>query len=310
MKNLTHQVAIVTGASAGIGAATAAALARRGVHLALAARRADRLEALATKLRQQHSIETLVLTTDMAQRTQIEAMVQATLAHFGRIDILVNNAGIGLQGDAMHLDEAHLRYLFEVNVFGPILAMQAVAPIMARQGSGVIVNVGSILGKVAVPSLGNVGSSAGYTASKFALGGFTAAARMELAAQHVRVVTVLPGVTATEFDSAFLTPPGAPTPSPRRRAGLLGLTPAARVGERIVEAIVRGEREVYITRKDRLVVLGATAFPGLWEWGLTRLRAWRMADKRRWLRMGGLLLGALALGVALGAGILKRVFSG
>lgn len=310
MQDLSHQVAIVTGASAGIGAATAAALARRGVHLALAARRADRLEALAAELRQEHGVETLVLTTDMAQRAQINAMVQATLAHFGRIDILINNAGVGLQGDAMQLDETQLRYLFEVNVFGPIFAMQAVAPIMARQGSGVIVNVSSILGKVAVPSLGSVGSSAGYTASKFALGSFAAAARMELAAQHVRVVTVLPGVTATEFNTAFLTPPGAPTPPPRRRAGLLGLMPATRVGERIVDAIARGEREVYITGKDRLVVLGATAFPGLWEWGLTRLRAWRMADKGRWLRVGGLLLGALALGVALGAGILKRLFRG
>ncbi len=281
MKELSHQVAIVTGASAGIGAATAAALAQQGVHLALAARRADRLDALAAELRQHYGVRTLVLPTDMAQRSQIEAMVQATLAHFGRIDLLINNAGLGLQGDAMQLDEAQLRYLFEVNFFGPIFAMQSVAPIMVRQGGGVIVNVGSILGKIVVPSLGMVGSSAGYTASKFALGAFSAAARVELAAQGVRIVTVLPGVTATEFDASFLLPPGTQASHPPQRAGLLGRTPAQRVGERIVRAIERGEREVYITWKDRLIVLGATTFPGLWAWGLTRLRWWRTAKKRR-----------------------------
>ena len=129
MKTLSHKVAIVTGASAGIGAATAVALAQQGVHLALAARRTDRLGALAAKLGQAYGIRTLVLPTDMAQRSQIEAMVQATLAHFGRIDILINNAGLGLQGDAVQLDEAQLRYLFEVNLFGPIFAMQRVTSV-------------------------------------------------------------------------------------------------------------------------------------------------------------------------------------
>jgi short-subunit dehydrogenase len=188
--------------------------------------------------------------------------------------------------------------------------MQSVAPIMVQQGGGVIVNVGSILGKIVVPSLGMVGSSGGYTASKFALGAFSAAARMELAAQGVQIVTVLPGVTATEFDARFLLPPGMKTSHPPQRSGLLGRTSAQRVGERIVRAIIRNEREVYITWRDRLIVLGATAFPGLWAWGLTRLRGWRTAEKRRWLRSGALLLGTLALGAAAGAALLKRLVGG
>lgn len=307
MKVRPEQVAIVTGASAGIGAATAAALARRGVHVALAARRAERLETLAASLQERWSVRTLVLPTDMAQRSQIERMVQATLAHFGRIDILINNAGLGLQGDVTQLDETQLRYLFDVNVFGPLFAIQSVAPIMAEQGGGVIVNVSSILGKIAVPSLGMVGASAGYTASKFALGAFSTAARMELAAQKVHVITVLPGITATEFDESFLLSQTARARPARRRVGLLGRTPATRVGERIVEAIEREEREVYITGKDRLAVLGATALPGLWEWGLMRLRWWRMADKARWLRMGALILSTGAVGIALAVGVAKRI---
>ena len=192
---ITDRVAIVTGASSGIGAATARALARQRAHVVLAARRQEQIAALAAELAAAYAVRALAVPTDMSQPEEIAHLVDRTLAEFGRVDILVNNAGLGLQGDVADLTAADLRYLFDVNVFGAVQAMQAVIPPMRSQRSGVIVNISSILGKVVVPSLGMVGSSAGYTASKYALNAFSAAARMELRSAGIHVMTVLPGVT-------------------------------------------------------------------------------------------------------------------
>lgn len=301
-RQLAGSVAIVTGASSGIGAATAEALAAHGAHVVLAARRLDRLQAAAGDLAARYNVRTLAVPADLSRRVEIDRLVEEAMRVFGRIDILVNNAGLGLQGDVATLAEHQVRYLFDVNVYGPLFAMQAVAPIMARQGGGTIVNVSSILGKVATPSLGMVGSSAGYTASKFALNAFSAAARMELAAQKIRVITILPGVTRSEFNNSFLVSDAARPRKAARTGGLLGVVPAERVGERIVRAIERGEREVYTTTKDRLVVMGATAMPGLWEWSLTQLRAWRMKGRSRLARGAAFVAGAGAAAVAIGAG--------
>lgn len=276
VRPLAGQVAIVTGASSGIGAATARALAQQGVELVLAARRRERIEQLAQTLSADYGVRTHAVQTDVSQRPQIQALVDYTLAYFGRIDILVNNAGLGLQGDVADLPPAAVRYVFDVNVFGALDAMQAVIPAMRRQHSGVIVNVGSILGKVAMPSLGMVGSSAAYTASKFALQAFSAAARMELAADNIQVVTILPGVTESEFNANFLTHTGGAVRERRRAGGLMGVVPAEKVADRMVLAIQRGEREVYITAKDRLFVWGATTFPGLFTWAATTLRRVRV----------------------------------
>ena len=155
-----------------------------------------------------------------------------------------------------------------------------------------------------------VGSSAAYTASKFALDAFSAAARMELASQKIDVITVLPGVTRSEFNDAFLVRDDDRPRTVPRTGGLLGVVPPERVARRIVRAIERGEREVYVTAKDRLIVMGATAMPGLWEWALIRLRAWRMADRSRLARGAALLAGTgaalLAIGVGLVVGVRRR----
>lgn len=276
MNPLENRIAIVTGASAGIGAATAAALAQQKAHVVLAARRSERIEPLAAQLARTYDVRTLAVATDVSRRADIDALVARTLETFGRVDILVNNAGVGLQGDVADLPEAELRYLFDVNLFGAVHAMQAVIPTMRQQGSGAIVNVTSILGKVALPSLGQVGSSAGYTASKFALEAFSAAARMELAGDGIRVITVAPGVTASEFNASYLLATHQ-AKRPTGRAGrLMGVAPAKKVAQRIVKAIERGEREVYVSVKDRLFVWGAHAAPGLFEWAMTRLRRQRI----------------------------------
>ena len=277
MSRLAGKVAIVTGASSGIGAATARALAQNGVHVVLAARRFERIQQLSVELTTSFGVRTLAVTTDVSKREQIVALVERAHMTFGRIDILINNAGLGLQGDVADLHEPDLRYLFDVNVFGVVDAMQAVIPIMRQQGGGTIVNISSILGKVALPSLGMVGSSAGYTASKFAVQAFSAAARMELAGENIRIVTVLPGVTASEFNDSFLrgTSPGA-IRKVRRTGSLMGVVPPEKVAQRIVKAVERSDREVYITLKDRLFVWGANLAPGLFEWAMVRFRKSRI----------------------------------
>jgi len=279
MGKLTSRVAVVTGASSGSGAATARALARQGVHVVLAARRFERLQQLAVELTTTYGVRALPVATDMSQGDQIDALVERTLVEFGRIDILINNAGLGLQGDVADLPDPDLRYLFDVNVFGVVHAMQAVVPSMRRQGGGTIVNISSILGKVAMPSLGMVGSSAGYTASKFALQAFSAAARMELASDQIHVVTVLPGVTQSEFNEHFLRATHAETRKVRRTGSLMGIAPTENVANRIVQAIARGEREVYITFKDRLFVWGANLAPDLFEWAMIRFRHSRIGRR-------------------------------
>ena len=276
MKSVYDRVAIVTGASSGIGAATARTLAEHGAHVVLAARRVERIEQVAAEVRAAYGVRALALSTDVSQSASIDTLVQRTMSEFGRIDILINNAGLGLQGNVADLREADLRYLFDVNVFAAVHAMQAVIPPMCRQGDGVIVNISSILGKVTLPSLGMVGSSAGYTASKHALQAFSAAARMELAEKHIHVITVVPGVTQSEFNDSFLiTAPGGAS-KVRRTGSLMGVTSAEKVAARIVRAIERREREVYITLKDRVFVWGANGLPGLFEWAMVRFRRSRI----------------------------------
>jgi short-subunit dehydrogenase len=273
------RVAIVTGASSGIGKATAHALASEGASLVLAARRGDRLEQLAAEFNASYGAQADTLVTDMSRREDIKALVDFTCQRHKRIDILVNNAGVGLQGDVAELPERELRYLFDVNLYGPQFAMQSVIPIMRRQHNGTIVNISSILAKVTLPSLGMVGSSAGYTASKAALHAFSLAARMELAADGIRVVTVLPGVTHSEFNDQFLVSAadrGAVNAQKRPSGSLMGITAPEQVAQAILRGIRRNQREVYITSKDRLFVWGANLLPGPFEWAMLRLRARRL----------------------------------
>ncbi len=280
MKELRGRVALVTGASRGIGAAIATALAGEGCHVALAARSEDALEKLAAELRQKFGVQTLVLPIDLSDEAQAEAMVAATVAALGRIDILVNNAGAGIYGDITALRSADLRATFDLNFFAPVAAMAAAVPHMRAQGDGVIVNIGSLVGKFPQPLGG------GYSASKFALHAASGAARAELKDDNIAVVLVCPGLTDTEFAAhSRISVPGLEDMQGERHAPLRGVAPA-RVARRVVKAIRRREREVYITLFDRLVVLGAQLLPGLFEWGLlwaTKIRRRRFAqaqDKR------------------------------
>ena len=201
-RSLAGQVAIVTGASSGIGRAIAAELLGAGAHVVLAARRRAELEAAAAELRSPAGASApppgraLAVPTDVADEAAIERLVTRAIAAFGRLDILINAAGIGGFGPVHKLDAALLDRVWAVNVRGAILATKHVVPILAAQGHGAIVNIGSVSSKR------GWAQGTPYVASKFALRGFTECLRQEVRDSGVRVVLVCPDLTATGFFEA------------------------------------------------------------------------------------------------------------
>ena len=228
---INGKVAIITGASAGIGLATARLFAREGARLALAARSADALDALAAELP-----GALAIPTDMRDAAAIRRMVETAADHFGRVDILVNNAGQGMHVPVAEADLDAYRSVLELNVIGVLCAMQAVVPIMRREGGGVIVNVSSGTSKRIIPGVGP------YTSTKYALNALSLTARLELAPDNIRVGVVYPGITATDFHRNAASIHMDPA---RQQAMALTADPPEHAAAKILEA-VRGEAaEVY-----------------------------------------------------------------
>jgi short-subunit dehydrogenase len=272
--DLHGKVAIVTGASMGIGEAIARALAQAGCDVALAARSADRIDKLAAELRATHGVRAVPVPTDVTDTASVEAMIWRTEQVLGRVDILVNNAGLGAAGSVDVIPEDAYRYVFDVNVFGVMRGMQAAIPAMRRQGGGVIVNIGSVLSYLPLPQLGPSGASSTYAASKFALRAISLAARAELAAENIRVVTVYPGLTRSRFGQNVRRLPGQTPPETTQSHSPNGLydrarrrivIPAERVADRTLVAIRRNEREVFISWWDRLAAYWANRYPGTFD---------------------------------------------
>ena len=185
---IENRVFVVTGASSGIGLATARALAARRGKVALIARSPEALEALAAELP-----GSVAIVADMTDFASVRAAIAQAQAHYGRIDGLVNNAGRSYAAAVADIEPELFEEIFRLNVLGPIVAMQAVIPILRAQGGGSIVNVNSGTAFMTIP-----GYSV-YSASKRALRGFTQTARGELAADGIVVSEVYPGLTATNF---------------------------------------------------------------------------------------------------------------
>lgn len=183
---LQNRVAIVTGASSGIGRATALALAQQGACVALAARRKSALLELAQEI-ENLGTKALVLAVDVTQRDQVEHMVQEVIRQWGRVDILIANAGEYIRGPILELDPAELQRSLNVNYFGSVYCIQAVLPHMLAQKSGHIVAVTSMDGKIGLPP------DAPYVSAKFALTGFLEVLRQEVSDHGIAVTNVLPG---------------------------------------------------------------------------------------------------------------------
>jgi NAD(P)-dependent dehydrogenase (short-subunit alcohol dehydrogenase family) len=189
-----NKVALITGASSGIGRETAILLAARGWSLAITARRKDRLDSLATSLvKKGDECPPLVLPADISQPDQARAVVLSAAAHFGRLDVLVNNAGILRMAPFMDMPVDEMREIFETNFWATIETVRAAVPVMEKQGGGHIVQVGSGVSRRGLPFM------TAYAASKFALLGLTEGLRLELAPRRITLSLVLPGGTETEM---------------------------------------------------------------------------------------------------------------
>ncbi len=195
MPQLANQVVLITGASAGIGEATARRLVRGGARVVISARRLDRLQALAREL-DPSGASVLAVAGDITQDADRRALVAAALAKFGRIDALVNNAGYGTRGPVEIVPVDLIRKNFETNVFSLIALTQLVVPAMRERGRGCIVNIGSVAGKIARPL------SSVYDSTKHALEALTDGLRGELKPFGVHVTLVRPGFIITEFVEA------------------------------------------------------------------------------------------------------------
>ncbi|MEA2170494.1 MAG: hypothetical protein QOF76_3794 [Solirubrobacteraceae bacterium] len=190
--DLHGQVVAVTGASSGIGEAVALQAAAAGAAVSLAARRTDRIEALAQRIESEGG-RALAIETDMGEEDQARAFVERTNAELGRLDALVNNAGVMLLGPIENAPTEEWRRMVHVNVFGVLYGSHAAVPIMLEQGSGTIVNVSSVAGRVA-----RAGSGV-YNLTKFGVGAFSESLRQEVTGRGIRVVVVEPGAVATEL---------------------------------------------------------------------------------------------------------------
>lgn len=189
---LQGRVAVITGASMGIGEAIAKLFLQEGARLALCARDLARTRAAAERIGGTAE-NTLCVSCDVSRREQVHALARAAVEKFGRIDIWINNAGFGLNDSVEKVDMAQLRQMFDTNFFGMMECMQAAIPVMRRQGGGDIVNISSVSGHIATPYMG------GYAATKHALQAIGMAARMELKRHNINVVTVCPGYISTDF---------------------------------------------------------------------------------------------------------------
>ena len=230
--DVKNKIVIVTGASSGIGLATAKLLTERGAKLALVSRSKEKLEKLSKELS-----ESIAIPADMTKPTEIKRMVEQTRDHFGRIDILVNNAGQGYYATLEKTDLDVFHHIFDLNLAGPLVAMQQVIPIMRRQGQGAIINISSGTALMHLPNLGV------YSSSKRALAGLSLTAREELKKDNIIVGVVYPYITLTNFGKNTIREPqdenrlqeGNPIPGDT----------AEYVAQKILEGIETGDAEIF-----------------------------------------------------------------
>ena len=256
---LTGEIAVVTGASMGIGEAIAKIFADHGASVVMLSRDASRVEA--ARGRVGHGERTLALSCDVRHREEIDRVIGLTLHHFQRIDVWVNNAGHGLLDSVAQMEMAACREMFDTNLFGAVAAMQAVITPMRQQGGGTIINISSVAGHIPLPF------HAAYSATKFALNAMGKAAGVELKKDGIHVLTVCPGYVRTGFSENAV-----------RGSELKRVRPGSVRGitaERVAQATLRG----YLKQKKEVIVPWTMyvpqkiyqIFPRVVEWAMGRM---------------------------------------
>ena len=253
MAGLKDQVAIVTGASSGIGAATAHELARRGAKVVLAARRVDELKAHEQVIRRAGG-EAMSIPTDVTDQEQVSRLVESTNTAFGRVDVLINNAGANWQQPLASSPADELIRLLEVNLMGAMLLTREVLPGMLGRRQGAIISVGSLSGRVAMEPA--------YSATKYGLRGFSLSLRRQLAGTGVSVSLVSPGNIRTDMTRQKQ----APMPGPEL------------VADTNCDLVSHPRREVVIPRRWYSIVWLEQMMPALAD-AVYRWRHWSPVER-------------------------------
>lgn len=233
--DIKDKVVIVTGASYGIGLAVAELLTRRGAKVALVARSLDRLHEISKRLP-----GSLPIRADLTREDDIKRMVRETKEHYGRIDILINNAGQGCDAPVEKLKIEVFRRIFELNVVGPLIAMQQIIPIMRGQKGGMIVNISSGLALMALPNMSP------YASLKSALVNVSLTAREELKKDNIPVSVVYPYITDTDFEKNTIRETAEEVSGSEEDHGAPRPPDSAEyVALKIVEGIESGDAEIF-----------------------------------------------------------------
>jgi len=243
------RIIAITGASAGIGRATALRLARDGASVVACARRADRLDALVSEIASAGGTA-LAVVADVTREDDVQQLVARAVERFGRLDVMICNAGFGIAGTIVDITGAQMQKLIDVNYLGTYYAARAALPVFRRQRSGHLIVISSIVGKRGVPFMG------AYSATKFAQVGLAECLRSEVAGSNIHVSVVFPVSTPTEFHDVMARESGAVSQArgPKQHVD--------KVADAIARAIAHPVAEVYPYRKSRgLVWLNAIA-PG------------------------------------------------
>ncbi len=230
---LKNKVCIVTGASSGIGLAVARLLSEKGAYVVLVSRSKEKLERLTTEMP-----NSMAVPADMSKAFEIKRMVKEVVEHFDGVDVLVNNAGVGYDAFVERIDSDTFHYVFDLDLVGPVVAMQQVIPQMKRRGSGVIVNVSSAVALMTLPNNGP------YASIKRALAVMSLTAREELKKDNISVGVAYPYITLTNFERNTI----RDVPVPESEFEPHGPFPpdsAEHTAEKIVEGIEKEEAEIF-----------------------------------------------------------------
>lgn len=265
LRETSGTVAIVTGASSGIGAELARQLAREGMRVALLARRRERLVALAESIAKDGG-EALPLACDVADRASVDAAVRAVLERWGgRVDVLVNNAGYARHVLFKDHDDEDVERMVRTNVLGPIHCTKAVLPAMRERRSGLVVMMSSVAGRLGQPD------EAVYSATKFAVTGLAEALAYELAPLGIHVMTVYPALVATEM---FTPEALARMPESLKRAFM----PVPDFARAVVRAMKSGRHELTIPWRVKVAYALRLFFPGIYRRIVARMRLPSLPD--------------------------------
>ena len=255
---------LITGASQGIGKATTLLFARNGYDVVLAARQADRLEAVASEVRSLGR-EALAVSTDVTDPQQVNTLVQKALDRYGCIDVLINNAGIYLLGPVEECSLSDWHNIIDTNLWGYIHAIHALLPHFLERGTGIIVNVGSIGGKVPIPY------QVPYTTSKYAITGLTESLQAELKPKGIQVCGVHPNFIKTDLMERAIFR-GKDEQDAKERENLVGKalkTPFLEEPEQVAQAIwhaVEHQQSEVMVGAAKVSNTSYKLFPGGMDW--------------------------------------------